>query len=257
MEKKYYTFSVPVREFWRKYLPVALAVMVIAGIAGVILVDVVIMPNVAGVNRGMVEVPDVAGMLLEDGREKLYAAGLLTEIEGRDFDPRVPENKIISQNPKTGADVKKGRRVQVVVSRGKELAAVPGVKGMTEHQARMELKKNGFAVGAIKKVYDDILPGDQALGTVPGAGTTISREMKVELLMSRGPRPVSAEMPTIVGESFAGATKKVEDAGLVVGKIIYKDEPSLQPGTVVAQSVSPGTVVPLGTPVSITVSVIE
>jgi beta-lactam-binding protein with PASTA domain len=41
------------------------------------------MPGVVGVNRDIVEVPDVVGMEYEAAREKFYKAGLLTEIRSR------------------------------------------------------------------------------------------------------------------------------------------------------------------------------
>ena len=81
--------------------------------------------------------------------------------------------------------------------------------------------------------------------------------MKVDLFVSKGAKPTSAEMPNIVGESLNEAQKKIEESGLAVGKISYKNDSSLLPGTVIAQSVSPGENVPLSTSVSITVSVIQ
>jgi beta-lactam-binding protein with PASTA domain len=64
-------------------------------------------------------------------------------------------------------------------------------------------------------------------------------------------------MPNIVGENLAGAREKLEESGLNVGKINYRNDPSLLPGTVISQSVSPGENVPLETSVDITVSLIQ
>lgn len=255
--EKFITVSVSTRKFWKLYLPLAMALSVIAVFAGIFFVDEFVMPRIVGINRGMVEVPAVTGLQLEDGREKLFAVGLLTEIKGREYDGTVPENAIVSQMPGRGEKVKKGRRILVVVSRGGEFAAIPDIKNLTEFQARNELKKNGFQVGEVRKTFHDRQPAEQVINAVPPCGATISRNMKVDLVISKGPKPTSAEMPTIVGEKIADARRKMEESGLKIGKVLYKNAPSLLPGTVISQSVPPGNPVPLERPVDITVSVVQ
>jgi beta-lactam-binding protein with PASTA domain len=254
---KNYTFSVPVRTFWKVYVPAAILLAMVAAIAGIFFVDIFIMPRVVGVDRDMVEVPSVRSLPLEQGREKLFAVGLLTEIRSRDYDNTVAEEVIISQSPEQGEKVKKGRRVLVVISKGKEFAVIPDLKNMTEHQARTALKKQGFSVGEVKKSYNDKQPADNVINAFPQSGATISRDMKVDLIISKGPKPTNAEMPNIVGETMADAKKKLEEGDLRVGKINYRNDPSVHPGTVISQSISPGENVPLETAVGITVSVIQ
>jgi serine/threonine-protein kinase len=202
-------------------------------------------------------VPSVAGLPLDEGREKLFAAGLLTEIRSREYDKTIPDGAILNQNPGPGEKVKKGRRILVTVSKGKEFTVIPNIKKLTERQARIELKKSGITLGDVKKSFNDETPADAVIDAFPAGGTTISREMKVDLLVSKGAKPTSAEMPNIVGESLNEAQKKIEESGLVMGKITYKNDSSLLPGTVISQSVSPGENVPLSTSISITVSVIR
>ena len=173
------------------------------------------------------------------------------------YDLTVPDGSIINQNPRPGEKVKKGRRILITVSKGKEIAVIPNVKKMTERQARIEFKKAGITLGDIKKSYNDNNPVDMVIDAFPASGTTISRDMKVDLLISKGEKPTHTEMPNIVGESLVEARKKIEESGLTVGKISYKNNASLLPGTVVSQSVPPGGNVPLSTSVAITVSVIQ
>lgn len=253
--EKRYTISIPVSSFWKVYVPAAVLLVFIMTVAGIFFVDVLIMPKISGVDRDLVEVPPVEGLPLEQGREKLFAVGLLTEIRSRDYDNTIAEDAIISQSPERGEKVKKGRRVLVALSKGKEFAAIPDVKNFTEHQARVELKKRGFTVGDVKKTYNDKKPADAVIDAFPQCGATISRDMKIELIVSKGAKPTSTEMPNIVGESLADAKKKLEDSGLAVGKMNYRNDPSVVPGTVISQSISPGEKVALDTPVGITVSV--
>jgi eukaryotic-like serine/threonine-protein kinase len=255
--KKNYTISIPADRFWKRYVPIALVAVVIATGAGMFFVDTFIMPNIVGINRDMVTVPSIKGMEWEKGRQRLYEDGLLNEIRSREYDDKLPEGSILDQFPHAGTKVKKGRRIAVTLSKGKEIAVIPDVKDLTERQARIELKKRGFSIGKIKKTYSETRELDKVIDAFPQSGTTISRAMEVELIISKGPKPTHAEAPNIVGESLAEARKKIEDVGLIVGSMQYKDNPSLLPGTIVSQSVPPGTRVPLESSIDLVISVIR
>lgn len=255
--KKNYTININADFFWKKLVP-GIAIIGIAGsVLGMLFVDQIIMPNVVGVNRDVVTVPTVTGLPFENGRELFFKNGLLTEIRGKEYDDKIPEGSIISQFPEAGSKVKKSRRIAITLSKGKEVAIIPDVRNLSERQARIELKKRGFTIGKVKKTYSEEKPIDVVINAFPESGTTISREMEVDLILSKGPKPTSAEAPNLVGESISEAKKKIEDAGLVVGKISYQNSPSLLPGTIVSQSVSPGSRVPLESSIDIVVSVIR
>jgi beta-lactam-binding protein with PASTA domain len=85
----------------------------------------------------------------------------------------------------------------------------------------------------------------------------MSREMPVDLVISDGVKPTHADMPNLIGESLLDAKKKIEDGGLKLGTIGYKNNGTLSPGTVISQSVAPGSSVPLDATVNIVVSVIN
>jgi len=106
-------------------------------------------------------------------------------------------------------------------------------------------------------VWDEKHGKDLVIGTYPANRTTISRDMKVDLIISKGPKPTSAEMPNIVGETIADAKKKLEECGLKLGTTTYKNDHSLLPGTVISQSIPPGENVPFEKAVSVTVSIIR
>jgi beta-lactam-binding protein with PASTA domain len=257
MSEKRYTISIPDRTFWKIYVPITLVILMASMVGGILFIDSVVMPHIVGLDRGMVIVPNITGMSLEQGREKLFNVGLLTEINVREYDSNLPIDGIISHVPAAGEKVKKGRRILVVVSKGEEYAVVPDVENLTERQAHNEFKKYGFSIGEVQRTWDDKHARDLVIKTYPLNRTTISRDMKVDLILSKGPKPTSAEMPNIVGETLAEATKKVEESGLRIGKKLYKNNHSLLPGTVISQSVPPGDNVPLESSVTITVSIIR
>ena len=88
--KKNYTISISSSRLWKIYLPGLLFVSMLGVLFGFFLVDRVIMPNIVGVDRDIVEVPSVTGLGLEEAREKFFGVGLLTEIRSREYDSNIP-----------------------------------------------------------------------------------------------------------------------------------------------------------------------
>jgi serine/threonine-protein kinase len=259
MPEKEYTFTirVPVRKFWRLYLPAAIGISVGSMLLAILFIDVLIMPGIVSIDRGTVKVPSVQGLTLEEGREKFFGAGLLTEIKAWEYNDRIADSVVFSQTPEAGTRVKKGRRILVTVSKGKETTAVPDVKSMNERQAKVELRKSGFTIGDVKKEFNDMVAANKVIDAAPPCGTPLSREIKVDLIVSKGSRVTSVEMPTIVGETLVDAQKKIRESGLQIGTVNYKSDPSLAGGIVISQSISPGEIIPLESSVDITVSKAE
>jgi serine/threonine-protein kinase len=79
--------------------------------------------------------------------------------------------------------------------------------------------------------------------------------MPLDVVISDGPKPTHAEVPNLIGESLLSAKGKIEKSGLKLGKIEYKQNATVTPGTVVSQSMPPESSVPLGSMLSIVVSV--
>jgi serine/threonine-protein kinase len=256
-KSKNYTISIPVKFFWLVYFPLSIVLGCVGILGGIFGVDRFIMPKIAGVDRDMVQTPDVQGVSYEDGRNTLFGVGLLTEIRGKEFDDKVADGYIIDQFPEAGAMVKKGRKIAVTVSRGSEVGVIPPLKKLTERQARLELRKSGFTVGKVRKNYSPNHPADEIIESFPPSGTAISRAMEIELVVSRGARPTHGEVPNVIGESLSEARKAVEEAGLKVGKIDYQNNPVLVPGTVVSQSAAPGSRIPLDSALDLVISAIR
>jgi serine/threonine-protein kinase len=255
--KKNYTINIPVKTFWMIIIPGVFIVSVVAMITGALFVDRFVMPPVIGVNRDVVEVPAVTGLALEKAKDVFYRVGLLTEIKNKEYDNKLALDAVISQFPESGEKVKKGRKIALVVSKGKEIAIIPDVRNLSERQARIELKKNGFVIGKIKKVYSEDRAVDIVVDAFPQSGTTISREMEVDLIVSKGAKPTHAEVPNLVGESLTETKKRIDESGLKVGKISYQNNSTLLPGTIISQSKAPGSKIPLESSIDLVVSVIR
>jgi beta-lactam-binding protein with PASTA domain len=83
--------------------------------------DFFVMPWVAGKFRAVVTVPLLRGLDPEAATDTLRVRGLRFAVDtAADYNRTIPEGRIISQTPGSGAVVKQGRRVWVRLSLGRE-----------------------------------------------------------------------------------------------------------------------------------------
>jgi len=253
--KKNYTISIPRARFWTIVLPAAVLAMIAGGVAGIIVVDRMVMPRIVGIaNRGDIVVPNMVNTQCEDARQMLYDIGLRLQVAGHEYSDSFAMGAVISQQTPAGQQVKKGRYISVVVSDGPEVARIPLVRNLNERAARKALREAGFENVTARKIYDEECRKDGAIGTEPPEGVRVSREMPIVLKISSGPRPTHAIMPNVIGEMLSDAKAMVEECGLRVGKIDYRTGSSSRPGTIVSQSISPGTSIPLESSVDLVVA---
>ncbi len=91
-----------------------------------------------------VHVPDVTGQSLSAAEATLTNAGLkVGKVSSRATDTQAP-NTVLSQTPATGASVKAGSKVDLVIAQAPKEAAVPNVVGQSQTLAAVALGQAGF-----------------------------------------------------------------------------------------------------------------
>lgn len=251
---KNFTTNISAGVFWTILLPLALIVIVVGSGIGMVIVDHVLMPRVASLDRNEVIVPAVTGMSFEAAREKMYSIGLRLQIETRSYSEKIAQDIVISQSIKQGERSKKGTPIPVVLSRGPATAAVPDVRTLNERAARAELRKAGFDIRRIKLDHTDDYAKDLVCNVWPPPGTVLSRDSSVDLTLSLGSMPTSSLVPNIVGETLDEARTKLNAAELEVGVIEYRSQSTVAHSTVLSQSRAPGATVPLGSKINLVLS---
>jgi beta-lactam-binding protein with PASTA domain/serine/threonine protein kinase len=114
-----------------------------------------------------------AGKTYEEAAPNFEAAGLVPQRQDV-FSDDVDAGKIVGTDPPAGSEVPKGSTVKILVSKGKELIAVPNVAGMSASQAADRLEAAGF------RVSDTVGPPNRpVLATDPPAGEKHPRGTKV------------------------------------------------------------------------------
>ena len=139
---------------------------------------------VASAGPPQVPVPDLVGYDLELGTRILTSAGFRrgsTDSVGAPAEAGV----IVATRPGAGSGRPTGSAVDLVVSRGPATIRIPQLTGLTLEEAREQLRSVGLRVGTIQPR----IMGQEADVVIrsqnPGAGTLISRDGPVNLVVAR------------------------------------------------------------------------
>jgi eukaryotic-like serine/threonine-protein kinase len=195
-------------------------------------------------------VPDVEGDRLASAQREARQAGLELVVAREAFSSEVPAGRVISQDPDPRSEAEEGDRLTVVLSRGPELVPVPSVEGISLEEARRRLDRARLDV-AVSRQYHDTIPENQVISQSPPPQTPLEVGQPVELVVSRGPEPVT--VPRVIGLPEDAAVSTLNSAGLDV-RPTQNFSATVQRGLVISQSPEPSARVGPGTTVTIVVS---
>ena len=205
-------------------------------------------------NRGKgkdVALLNFEGMTIDEAKIAADEAGIKLEIEEA-FDVEIEAGKIISQNPvyQENYTVKEGSTVKVVVSKGQELVQVTKVVGKKRDEAIKELKDLGL-VPEVEEEYSDEIEKDYVIEQDIAEGEEILKGSTIKIKVSMGIEQV--EVPDLTGMTEEAAKQALTNAKLKWKSTSTVSDSSKGAG-VVAQTVSPKSMVDKGTEVSITIN---
>ena len=160
--------------------------------------------------------------------------GLLLRVEGKRHDPRIPVDRVVTQEPPAGSTLKARRSIRVWLSLGPQRLSVPAVEGESLRTARLNLEQAGLNVARVVEV-----DAPQEEGTVlvqrPPAGETDAVVAGVSLLSSRGRAGRDYLMPDLIGRRADDVLAALQQAGLKVADVRYRSYPGVAAGIVLRQ----------------------
>ncbi len=183
-----------------------------------------------------VVVPELSGKDAIYALELMTGMGLNTKVEGSDFSADTPKNHIIRQSPAPGEIIKKGRDIRLTISRGTKMVSVPNLKDLNLQQVRIILEENGLSTGAISNTYLESVMAGMVYLQSPASGTTIERGGRVDLLVSRGPRPEEYVMPELTGLFLDESVLLLDRNKLAIGNIKTVYDPKKPANSIVSQN---------------------
>lgn len=247
-----------VTEFWRQHLWIRrlslwVAAPLVVGFLFLELMDVVVMPLYTRHGKEY-PAPNLVGRSLQAAQDMLDETGSSMQIAERRFSPDYPDGTILEQRPPAGAPIKRGRIFSLVLSRGSELIDVPRVRGYTVRQAELIIQQVGLEVGGHGSEVDDSIPTGTVVRTIPRAGTSLPKGSVVNILVNDRTKSNITWCPNLVGLNIEEARDILRERSLLVGSIDREFDSTLLPGTIIAQSYSPGEELSLGSEIDLTIS---
>ena len=224
------------------------AIIVIAGISAYFTLSLIIK------SEDTVIVPDFIGKDVVYVLEYLTELGLNTKVRGSHYSSEFPKNHVIHQDPEPGAEIKKGRDVNISISKGRKTLFMPVLTGLSVLQARIVLEENDLCQGAVTNAYNTGFEKDTVIAQTPVQETVVSRGDCVDLLISLGPRSRTYKMPDLHGLILEEALLAIDKQALVYGEIRSKFISNKPTGRVIDQEPKAGYRVTAQVPVNLVVN---
>lgn len=228
-----------IKDFLRKYPWVAHLVVMVA-ISLVALFIILFFTKIYTRQGEEYEMPDVEGKALAEVEEE-NDLDLEFVVLDSIYQKGVPGGMIITQDPKGGIMVKKGRKVYVsITSFSAEDVVMPELTGLSVRQATSELYSNGLAVGRLTFVEDPFknnVKEQSCRGRSVYAGQKIARGSEIDLVVGLGEGECTNKVPFVIGKTADKARRDIVTASLNVGRehfngvknkekaVVYRQEP--------------------------------
>lgn len=205
-----------------------------------------------GVGPGaLVAVPDVSSRSVSAAQALLSQAGLSSTPE-QVHSSSVAEGLVIGSEPQAMSEIRRWEEVQLLVSLGPELFAVPDTVGLAEAAAAASLVQAGFQVGEVSREFNDSAPAGEVLTSDPAPSAERPAGTAVNLAISQGPEPI--DVPSVIGMPQSDAVAALEAAGLEATIVEEQvNDVEMPAGSVLSQSPVDGQLT-RGQAVSLTIS---
>ncbi len=188
-----------------------------------------------------VVVPNLEGSNLEEAKRLLDQAGLRLGNLYEEENESVPEGHVISTQPPAGRLVRKGRQVDLVISKGSPFVVVPDLKRMEEERAKKLLTSLGLVVGDVAYVVDKEIPFGQVIAQSPPANSRVAKGTTVYLKVSIGP-PLQEAAPPSPVETKKAIVRFTVPQGAENRHIVIEVEDDLGTHTVYDEYHKPGDI---------------
>ena len=176
--------------------------------------------------EGQIKVPNFAEMNLDSVKRTLKSLGLELGTVDEEYSDSVPRGEVISQSPNANESVDKGSKVNVTISKGKEIKSetinIPDVSGKSVEEAKSILSSAGVEANAVK---GDPAKSEGESGKVYSQSQsghfTIKQGEKVTITINYYGDYVKPEksVPGVTGKSVDEAKSELTNAGFKVNAV--------------------------------------
>jgi beta-lactam-binding protein with PASTA domain/serine/threonine protein kinase len=182
--------------------------------------------------------PGVLNLTEAAARVKLDQAGLGMEVDDHAYSETVRKGYVLGTDPDPGDRVRKDGTVGAVISLGPERHKVPDVRNQTLDDAQQALDEARLEYGDPVNRYDEKIAKGRVITTDPPPGTALRRNTAVDVVVSKGPRPI--KIPDFTGKIAANAETALQGRGFKVDSTGVNSD-TVPKGRVISQSPDSGT----------------
>ena len=158
----------------------------------------------------LVEIPDLTGSEQAQALNDLQSLGFIVGIENA-ADSSVPAGFVITTQPPANTITNPDTLVTIIVSVGPEAFPIPYVVDLEVARGIYVIKESGFQVGQQLEINDDNIPRGFIISQNPIAGTKMSPDSTVDLVISAGPSLI--EISDLSRKSIVDAIQILETLG--------------------------------------------
>jgi len=172
-------------------------------------------------------VPDFSGLTEKNMYNVAKENNLRIEVADSIFIKEMPRGVVVGQNPKSGFNVKKNRRIFIILnSIIPEKVRMPDAVGVSLRQAKEKLANLDIEIGKLIYVPDiatNSVLKQQISGVEIPAGTLIPKGTEVDLVLGKGLSNERTQMPDLFACTFIQAKDKIIQSALNNGAIIFDE----------------------------------
>ena len=171
------------------------------------------------------QVPDFSAMTISEALKVARSNDLRLDIVDSIYVKRMQRGAIVRQEPKAGAQVKKGRRIMVTINANTpKQVPMPNLVGYSLRSAQAELVSSGLEVGRLMYVSD--IATNNVLRQLYknmeiAPGTMLSSESGIDLVLGLSSRENTTAVPDVVGRTYKKAVEMIHESSLNVGAVAF------------------------------------
>lgn len=202
--------------------------------------------------------PNVMGMSKSRAIETLTESELLVKVPIEEVsDEDTPPGIVIEQRPFPNTVVKKGRRINIKISKGPRLAMIPNLIGRLDKETVYDLRSVDLQIDQRSSVFHPTQPDSAVIAQDPLPGARLVPEKSMDILVSLGPKPVDYIMPNYIGMDSNDMLTSSSAKPFVFSEDEIKYRQTSEPsewGRVIEQRPEPGARIAAGEHVIVTVA---
>lgn len=174
----------------------------------------------------VITVPDMTNMTVPEARRTAANRGLRAMVSDSVFVRRMQKGAVYSQNPKPGANVKKGRRIRLTINAmNSKKVTMPNLVGYSMRQAKAALLSRGLVLGRL--IYVDDIATNNVLRQLydnrqVAPGEMVESGAEIDLVVGLNSEDRMSFVPDVVGMKMMRSVDAIHDNSLNVKKLVFE-----------------------------------